>query len=251
MNTSAYWIEHFGRNALQQRIDWSVAPEITPGETCSILKSLQAWQLGETSEGHHLIRATQKYAIKVNDPQYLAAIRLFIKEEQKHGNNLGRYLDQIGQPRLKKNWGDTLFRKVRYFNTNMELWTLAVIAVESTAQLFYEALKEATTCRLLKEICTDILLDESYHITFQKERLAIIYHNNSVLSQKWKRPAYKLFFFLVSQLVWVAHARLFKAGGYSYQRYRGEMICKYNETIKAIMDIKQELVQTKSTLSYE
>jgi hypothetical protein len=53
----------------------------------------------------------------------------------------------------------------------MELWTVAVIIVESTAQIFYQALKDATKCTLLKQICTDILIDEAYHITFQTERL--------------------------------------------------------------------------------
>jgi hypothetical protein len=45
-------------------------------------------------------------------------------EEQKHGANLGRYLDGIGKKRIQKDWGDTLFRKVRHLNTSMESWTL-------------------------------------------------------------------------------------------------------------------------------
>ena len=121
MKTSAYWIAHFKANSLKMRINWEITPAITPTETCTILSGLQAWQLGETSDGKHLITASEKYAIKTNDPGYLEAIKLFIKEEQKHGNNLGRYLDEIGKPRVKQNWGDTLFRAVRYFNTNAEL----------------------------------------------------------------------------------------------------------------------------------
>jgi hypothetical protein len=35
----------------------------------------------------------------------------------------------------------------------METWTLAVIVVESAAQIFYQSLKDATGCRLLKQIC--------------------------------------------------------------------------------------------------
>ncbi len=33
------------------------------------------------------------------------------------------YIDLISERRVKSNWGDTLFRKVRYFNTSMEIWT--------------------------------------------------------------------------------------------------------------------------------
>ena len=117
-----------------------MAPTPTTEEIDLILPSLQAWQLGETSEGQHLITAAEKYAAVVDDAGYVEAVKLFIKEEQKHGNNLGKYLDSIGKPRIKKDWGDSLFRKVRYFNTNMELWTLAVITVESAAQIFYQGI---------------------------------------------------------------------------------------------------------------
>jgi len=234
MHTTHYWIGHFKANATQKRIDWNQYPSLTAEEIKTIVPSLQAWQLGETSEGKHLIAASSKYANKIGDPEYIDAVKLFIKEEQKHGNNLGRYLDGIGQTRISKNWGDSLFRKVRYYNTNMELWTLAVIVVESTAQIFYQALKEATGCRLLQDICTDILIDEAYHITFQTERLAIIYHGKTAFSKTWRNLFYKSFFFLTSCVVWFAHSKLFMAGGNTFESFTKKMILKYRKTIKTI-----------------
>lgn len=234
MHTSNYWIGHFKKNARLKRVDWNKMPAITQKEVATILPSLQAWQLGETSEGRHLIAAAEKYANKIADNNYVDAVRLFIKEEQKHGNNLGRYLDKIDKPRIKQNWGDTLFRKVRYFNTSMELWTLAVIVVESTAQIFYQALKDATGCALLKEICTDILIDEAYHITFQTERLAIIFENKSPFSKSWRRVVYKYFFYFTLSLVWFAHRKLFKAGGYSFESYARKMDVKCLKTLNII-----------------
>jgi hypothetical protein len=234
MHTGNYWIGHFKANALEKRVNWNITATITPCEIAAVLPSLQAWQLGETSEGKHLIAASEKYAHKIADPNYVDAVRLFIKEEQKHGNNLGRYLDSIGQPRIKKDWGDTLFRKVRYFNTNMELWTLAVIVVESTAQIFYQALKDATECGLLKDICTDILIDEAYHITFQTERLAIIYDGKNSFSKAWRKIAYQYFFYATSSLVWFAHKNLFKAGGNTFDSYTRKMEYKYLRTLKKI-----------------
>ena len=234
MHTSNYWIGHFKANANQKRVNWSLEPNISFDEMETILPSLQAWQLGETSEGKHLIAASTRYANKIADPDYVDAVKLFIKEEQKHGHNLGRYLDEIHQPRIEQDWGDTLFRKIRYFNTSMEMWTLAVIVVESTAQIFYQALKDATNCELLKEICTDILIDEAYHITFQTERLAIIYNGKSTFSKTWRRAAYKCFFYATSGLVWFAHNRLFKAGGDTYSLYKKKMDHKYFKTLKSI-----------------
>jgi hypothetical protein len=250
MNTSNYWISHFKENATKKRINWTVEPAISTDELNQILPSLQAWQLGETSEGLHLIAASTKYATKIADLSYIEAVKLFIKEEQKHGNNLGRYLDLINKPRIKHNWGDTLFRKIRYFNSSMELWTLAVIIVESTAQIFYQALKDATNCTLLKEICTDILIDEAYHITFQTERLAIIYDSKSIFSKYCRKLAYKCFFYFTSSLVWLAHRRLFKAGGNSYALYARKMEFKYIKTLKVITDTGKNQ-EYKINLKYE
>ncbi|MFD2148445.1 hypothetical protein [Mucilaginibacter antarcticus] len=168
-------------------------------------------------------------------------MRLFIKEEQKHGNHLGTYLDRIGKPRIKKDWGDSLFRRVRYFNTSMEIWTLAVIIVESTAQLFYQSLKDATKCVLLKQICNDILIDEAYHITFQTERLAIIFENKNGFSRSWRAFIYKYFFFATSTLVWIAHKKLFKAGGLTYNAYARKMHLKYLKTFNVITDAQRAL----------
>jgi hypothetical protein len=222
-HSSAYWTNYFSNNAKIMRVDWTIKPEISDLEKQKMLKSLQAWQLGETSEGKHLIYASKKYARAINDDGYLNAVKLFIKEEQKHGNNLGEYLDLIKEKRVKKDWGDTLFRKIRYFNTNMELWTIAVITVESAAQIFYQALKDATNCTLLKQICTDILIDEAAHITFQRERLYIIFNNKSSFSKWIAYHAYSCFFICTSLVVWFAHKTLFKAGKLNFYRYFNKM----------------------------
>ena len=234
MRTSKNWIQYFKRNALEMRVNWKLKPDINEQEISLILKSMQAWQLGETSEGRNLILASTKYAEQIGDQDYVEAVRLFIKEEQKHGNNLGRYLDSINQPRIKKDWGDSLFRQVRYFNTSMEMWTLAVIVVESTAQIFYKALKDATGCCLLKQICTDILIDEADHIIFQTERLAVIFYSKTAFGKYLRKALYKVFFNLTACTVWFAHKKLFKAGGNTFAIFMKRMDHKYLKTINTI-----------------
>jgi hypothetical protein len=235
MQISKNWIEHFKANALPQRVNWDLSPNITEQEISTILASLQAWQLGETSEGKNLIMASTKYAQSIGDPFYVDAVMLFIKGEQKHGENLGRYLDSIGKPRIKKDWGDSLFRKVRYFNTSMEMWTIAVIVVESTAQIFYQALKDATGCTLLKQICDDILIDEEYHINFQTERLATIFDHIPISEKHMRRYFYKPFFYATATLVWFAHKRVFRAGGNTFKGYLKKMNDKYVKTINRVI----------------
>jgi hypothetical protein len=230
MNRSAQWVLHFSRNLKIERVNWETAGQLTNIEKQNILKSLQAWQLGETSDGQHLLAAARKYADKSNDLIYPLAVELFIKEEQKHGNHLGQYLDLIGEKRIKKDWGDTLFRKIRYFNTSMELWTLAVITVESTAQIFYQSLKDATNCPLLKQICTDILIDEAAHIDFQMERMQVIYNDKSRISKMVSYYLYAFFYFSTIMVVWFAHRKAFKAGHNDFGKYVKKMHLKFTKT---------------------
>jgi hypothetical protein len=231
MITSNEWIAYFQKNLQARRINWNQLPRLTVAESATILSSLQAWQLGETSDGSHLLKATSRHAKKTGDAGYILAMELFIKEEQKHGNNLGRYLDLLGQPRIKKDWGDTLFRKIRYFNTSMELWTLAVITVESAAQLFYQSLKEATECTLLQEICTDILIDEEKHILFQMNRLRTLFQNKKSVTRVPAYYGYRCFFFSTALVVWLAHRKVFRAGGNDFTQYQRNMRHKFHETI--------------------
>jgi len=234
MQTSRQWINHFRLNLQKKRIDWQQHPQITDAERKNILKSVQAWQLGETSDGAHLLAAAKKYADAIADTSYCEAIQLFIKEEQKHGNNLGRYLDAIGEKRIGHNWGDTLFRKARYFATSMELWTITVITVESTAQLFYQSLKDATKCNLLKQVCTDILIDEAFHIDFQMQRLAIIFSGKTTMQRIASFQFYRLLYFSTILVVWMAHRKVFKAGHNTIWTYFRKMNLKYYKTINRL-----------------
>jgi hypothetical protein len=234
MKSSQHWQHHFQKNLQIERVDWSLAPAISQQQKSSLLKSIQAWQLGETSNGQHLIAASAKYAAQTNDPAFLEAIKLFIKEEQKHGENLGKYLDKLQKPRIQSNWGDTLFRRVRNYHLNMELWTLAVITIENITQVFYQSLKNATGCPLLKQICTDILMDEAFHINFQFERLAIITRNKKPFSKLCRYYLYALFYFSTITLVYVAHRKVFRAGGNNYNRYFRKMNIKFNKTVKRL-----------------
>ena len=232
MHSSKFWKNHFEENLTKQRINWNLKPEITKEEKESILYSLKAWQLGETSDGSHLLSAASKHAKKFNDLEYIEAVKLFIKEEQKHGVNLGQYIDLIGEERTKKDWGDYLFRKIRYLNTNMELWTITVIIVESAAQIFYQALSDATSCELLKSICNDILIDEAHHIKFQNDRLLKIFQNKSTYGKALSLGFYGVLFFGTIHAVWFGHNKAFKAGGVSKKEFMRKMYYKFFSSLK-------------------
>src|SRR4051794_6952970 len=136
--SSAEWIAYFQENTKRQRaIPWEQGASVSEPELSEIVASLRGWQLGETSDGAHLLAAAHHYASKIGDAGYVEAVRLFIEEEQRHGGNLGRFLDLAGVVRADSDWGDTLFRLVRYALPRMEAWTTPVIMVETHALVYY------------------------------------------------------------------------------------------------------------------
>ena len=232
LHCSAFWKNHFENNLTKQRVDWSAKSAITAQQKEDILYSLKAWQLGETSDGSHLMAAAVKYSKRVNEPEYPEAVKLFITEEQKHGNNLGKYIDLLGEKRLKKDWGDTLFRKIRYLNTSMELWTITVIIVESAAQVFYKALHDATDCALLKGICNDILIDEAHHIKFQNERMFMIFKEKNFYNKAISIGLYALLFFATIHAIWLAHGKALQAGGVNKSGFMNQMYYRFFKSMQ-------------------
>jgi len=200
-------------------LPWESGPSVTPGELAAIARSLQAWQLGETSDGRHLRAAAARFAEAIRDPNYAAAVDLFIREEQRHGEALGRFLDLAGAGRLRRDWGDLLFRAARYCLRDIEMWTTPVVMVETLALVYYNAVRRATGSPLLRAICRRILADEVPHLRFQCERLAALFRRRPRLGFLLTMLAHRLCFAAVVALVWAGHRRALRAGGYGWRRY--------------------------------
>lgn len=231
------WIEHFQTSLNQRRVDWSKQPRLHRIQHRRLIRSIQAWQLGETSDGRHLLCAAKGYATRVGDNDYLTAIQLFIREEQKHGEHLGKYLDRIGASRLRFDLGDWLFRRVRYFNSSIEAWTISVIVVESFAQLYYSALARAAHCPHLTDICIDILKDEVHHIRFQLERLQMLW-----VGRPWglcllSLHSYRFLFYGVTIAIWIAHGHVFRRSGQGFISYCRKAMHKFSRIERALLNV--------------
>ncbi|MFL5331055.1 MAG: 4-hydroxy-3-methylbut-2-enyl diphosphate reductase [Gemmataceae bacterium] len=218
--TSAEWLQYYQANAKHlMPIPWQVGAGVTLAELEPIVESLRAWQLGETSEGGHLLAATRKYALRMGDPLFVDVVRMFIAEEQRHGEDLGRFLDLAGVPRAKRNWGDSLFRAARYCITSMEAWVTPVVMVETHGLIYYNAIRRATRSKVLRTLCQQILRDEIPHIRFQCERLAILHRGRSRPWMLLTKLFHRIFFTLITLLIWVGHRRALRAGGYTFRQF--------------------------------
>ena len=175
MSRSSGWREHFERNAAALlEIPWQLGPELTPDETRAVAASLQEFQAGEHSEGRHLYRAAQGYAARTGDHDYVAAIRLFIAEEQRHARDLGRFLRLNGVPLVRTTFADRVFRRLRTLIDTLEISIAVLVTAELIAKVYYSALRESTESRILRRLCDQILSDEDAHVRFQCSHLAML-----------------------------------------------------------------------------
>ncbi len=217
--SSAEWRDYFIANGAELgEIRWNDVA-ITPEERADIGESLAAWALGESSDGAHLRAAARRYGEDAGDTDFAAAIDLFIAEEQRHGATLGAYLDHVGVPRKTTDWGDTLFRACRYWLPNMETWTTPVVMVETHALVFYNAIRRATKCPVLQQICKQILADEIPHLRFQCERLAQLLRDRPRWLYVLTMLMHRIFFTGITLAIWAAHRRALRAGGCHFGKY--------------------------------
>ncbi len=132
----------------------------------------------------------------------------------------GNFLDLAGVGRVSADWGDSLFRVARYCIPNMEVWTTPVVMVETLAMIYYNAIRRATSSRVLQAICKQILEDEVPHVRFQCERMAILLRHRSRPWYQLTLLAQRVFFLVIVLLVWMGHRQAPRAGGYNWNHYR-------------------------------
>jgi hypothetical protein len=218
--TSAQWIAYFRSNAATRLpVPWDAGAGASAEELAEVVASLRGWQLGETSDGSRLLKAAARYAAQMNDPAFVDAVRLFIAEEQRHGEELGKYLDLIGVSRKNLDWGDAVFRLFRHLRLRMEVWATVVVMVESHAMLYYAAVRRATGCAVLRRICHQILRDEVPHLRFQCERLAILHRRRTRALRALTLGGHRVLFAGITLAVWVGHRRALRAGGFTFRRF--------------------------------
>src|SRR5688500_6937507 len=216
---SVSWVQYFRFNARSLlTIPWEKGVFFTEETREAIASSVQEFQLGESSEGKHLIACAKRHAARTGDAAYVEALGLFIAEENRHARDLGRVLDLAGIARIGHAWPDTVFRMLRRL-AGLELSIVVLVTAEIIAKVYYAALREASGSPVLRRLCDQILRDEVRHVDFQTERVAILRRGRArwlvALCQGFHR-------FLMSGtclVVWHKHGRAMRAGGWGFRRF--------------------------------
>ena len=220
--TSRQWLGYYRQNAdAKDAIPWEAGAELTDDERQAIAASVQGFQLGESSEGRHLYQCAEAWGSRNDDSDYAPCIGLFIAEEQRHARDLGRFMDLNGIPRIRKALSDTAFRSLRRV-AGLEVSIEVLVTAEVIAQVYYAALREATSSQVLRALCDRILRDEEEHVRFQSERLALVAKDYGYLRLALRRAGQRGLMMATLFIVWAAHRRAYRAGGYTFGRFAWE-----------------------------
>lgn len=211
--TSAQWCYYYHRNTERLlRLPWGRGAELTEAERNAVAASLQDFQLGESSEGRNLLRRAEQYAEHADDPEYIEAMQLFVREEQRHARLLGRFLHLAGIEPLKRSRLDTAFRLLRRL-AGLVLSITVLLTAETIGKVYYRALRRATGSALLRRICDQLLRDEVRHMRFHAERLAIVRRGHARWRTWLAHGLHRVLFGGTCLLVWIKHRRALRAGG--------------------------------------
>ncbi|MBE1497210.1 hypothetical protein H4696_004310 [Amycolatopsis lexingtonensis] len=161
--TDEDWLRDFEteaeRRSRREDPPWERGARLHP----DVAKSLQRFQVGEAGDGANLVA-------KAGGGDYLAAVKLFVAEEQNHARMLAELLAAAGVPTIGKHWSDTVFVRLRRaLGLRMELMVLLI--AEVVALRYYRALRDGAGDPLVTEVAARILADEERHVPFHCHRL--------------------------------------------------------------------------------
>jgi hypothetical protein len=224
---SKLWCSYFLANRIAPReFPWHDSYILTGPERLSISKSIAEFQLGEGAQGRRLQERGRRYAAAFGDPHFSEALALFVKEEQCHSGDLGRFMDAQGIPRFSKHWIDSVFRRLRVL-AGLELSLRVLVTAEIIAVPYYRALHDATDSKLLQSISRRILHDEAGHLKFQSSMLSRIAEGRRAVFSRLIWRIHRLFLVGTSLLVWMDHGKVFRAAGYCFEDFALEALYEF------------------------
>jgi hypothetical protein len=231
---SASWRRHFLAAAVTaDRLPWSDPTQLSREEYRCVQSSIQQFQLGEGSSGRRLLQRGREFAHAAGDLDFLEALALFVKEEQRHSGYLLRFMQRERIPASSSHWVDTVFRRLRVL-AGLELSLRVLVSAEIIAIPYYRALGAATQSRLLRAICGRILQDEAAHLRFQASMLSRLVSNRPLLADRIVSAIHRLFLLITCLVVWREHGRVFRAAGYARAGFLAEALWEFDRLDNAV-----------------
>ena len=221
------WLEFFRENDQHRlQIDFSKEATLPSDIKALILPSVSAFQIGEHSDGIHLLKAAEAFARKFDEPTYPEVMKLFIREENFHSSYLGEFMRYHELPLRKSNFLDRTFRRLRR-RSDLRPEVVTLVTAEIIALSYYSA--------LLKRICAQMLHDELPHVIYQSYTLG------HFKESKWLKLQRQLLMRAATIAVWTAYGKLFRAAGWTYSKFKQENLGYLRQSEDIASDIALRL----------
>jgi hypothetical protein len=219
--TSYDWVEYFYQNAREPMLPWGDDVRLSGAEKRVVIASIQQFQLGEGAGGARMLERAQRFSRETGDLGLIAALRLFLREEQRHSKTLARFLQVENAPCLQKNWVHPAFRWLRGL-AGLELCLKVLVTAEVLARPYYAALRDATGSPLLRSICQRIFEEEGAHLRFQAFALSRFQNRHRRLARTLIKTSHVILLASTAGLVWAQHRAVFKSAGRTFRQFWGE-----------------------------
>ena len=216
--TSYDWIEHFYRNAPEPVLPWSDGARLSGAERLAVIASIQQFQLGEGASGARMLERAQRFCRGTGDLGLIAALKLFLREEQRHSRMLARFLQLENAHCLQSYWVHSAFRWIRGL-AGLELCLKVLVTAELLARPYYAALRDATGSHLLRSICQRIFDEEAAHLRFQAFALSRFQKRHSRRMQTLIKACHIMLLAFTAALVWIEHRAVFRSAGRTFDRF--------------------------------
>lgn len=212
------WREHFERNRVRPLPDLGDAARELPGEwVVPLARSLAVFQLGESKGGR---LATEIDGLPGLDDDYRAAIKLFVDEEQRHGQLLALCVQGLGGELVARTWTESLFVAARRL-LGIRFKLVVLLAAETCGLAFYRGLMSRLPDSALRACLAEICDDEELHLRF---------HGDAFRGDRAFRLAWYPVVTAAAAVVLVDHRRTHRALGIPMR----ESIARFAQHIRAV-----------------
>ena len=226
LKDSTAWLQHFERNRHDRpEPDWQRPSPFPAPVTARLARSLAHFQLGESGDGVTLL--TEARRTWADDADYVAALALFVAEEQEHARLLTQQVIRLGGTVVTRHWSHDWFRRVRRaLGVRFEIQTLLVAEIVGTA---YYRLLRSTGDTVLRQMCELMLRDEAPHLRFHADRIVIEQLRWSPLARALWTVQFRCLLRAAVAAAWVDHRSALRAVGIDHRLFsteaRGEGRC--------------------------
>lgn len=213
------WLSFF-RARRHRSVDLRWSEDIPLGETERnlIAHSIATFQLGESSDGAHLLSTARRFGARHDLPALAEITELFIREEQFHAALLAAFMKERQISLLSAQWSDRIFRSLRHVG-GFELAISVLLVAEIIALTYYRALAGATASPVLRYICSIIVADEEAHVSYEASLLIRLRSRRRRVVRRFAGWLHRFLYSGALVVVYWGHRGVLRAGGYDFRNF--------------------------------